>query len=86
MLWFLKKIKSKQIQILETGLPILNFTFKDFPNFGIWTKINAPFICLEPWVGYSDVLNTTGNILEKEGIQILESNCSKEFKYSIEIL
>lgn len=81
-----KKIKSKQIQILETGLPILNFTFKDFPNFGIWTKINAPFICLEPWVGYSDVLNTTGNILEKEGIQIIESNCSKEFKYSIEIL
>ncbi len=81
-----KKLKSKQIQILETGIPILNFTFKDFPNFGIWTKINAPFICLEPWVGYSDVLNTTGNILEKEGIQILESNFSKEFKYSIEIL
>lgn len=81
-----KKLKSKQIQILETGIPILNFTFKDFPNFGIWTKINAPFICLEPWVGYSDVLNTTGNILVKEGIQILESNSSKEFKYSIEIL
>jgi len=81
-----KKLKSKQIQILETGIPILNFAFKDFPNFGIWTKINAPFICLEPWVGYSDVLNTTGNILEKEGIQLLESNSSKEFKYSIEIL
>jgi galactose mutarotase-like enzyme len=64
----------------------LNFTFIDFPNFGIWTKINAPFICLEPWVGYSDVLNTTGNILEKEGIQILESNSSKEFNFSITIL
>jgi len=82
----LKKLKSKQIQIVENGIPILNFTFKDFPNFGIWTKINAPFICLEPWVGYSDVLNTNGNILEKEGIQLLESNFSKEFKYSIEIL
>jgi galactose mutarotase-like enzyme len=81
-----KKLKSKQIQILETGIPILNFAFKDYPNFGIWTKINARFICLEPWVGYSDVLNTTGNILEKEGIQLLESNYSKEFKYSIEII
>jgi galactose mutarotase-like enzyme len=81
-----KKLKSKQIQIVENGISILNFAFKDFPNFGIWTKINAPFICLEPWVGYSDVLNTTGNILEKEGIQLLESNSSKVFNYSIEIL
>lgn len=81
-----KKLKSKQIQIQENGAPILNFKFNDFPHFGIWTKMNAPFICLEPWIGYSDVFNTTGNILEKEGIQLLESNSSREFKYSIEIL
>ena len=81
-----KKLKSKQIQILETGLPILNFAFKDFPNFGIWTKINAPFICLEPWVGYADKSDANGNILEKEGIQILESSSVKEFQYSIAIL
>jgi len=81
-----KKLKSKEIQIVENGIPILNFAFKDFPNFGIWTKINAPFICLEPWVGYSDVLNATGNIIEKEGIQLLESNSSKEFYFSIQIL
>ena len=36
-----KKLKSKQIQILETGLPKLNFTFKDFPNLGIWTNVRT---------------------------------------------
>lgn len=81
-----KKLKSKQIQILENNIPILNFKFKDFPNFGIWTKINAPFICLEPWLGYSDVINATGNIFEKEGIQMLESKSSKEYNFSIEII
>ena len=81
-----KELQSKQIQILENNTPVLNFKFKDFPNFGIWTKQNAPFICLEPWIGYSDVLNSTGNILEKQGIQMLESNSSKEFNFSIEIL
>lgn len=81
-----KELKSKQIQILENDLPFLNLKFKDFPNFGIWTKMNAPFICLEPWVGYSDIENATGNILEKEAIQIIQSNSSKEFKFSIEIL
>lgn len=81
-----KQLKSTQIQILENKIPILNFKFKDFPFFGIWTKINAPFICLEPWAGYSDVFNATGNILEKEGIQTLDSNSSKEFNFSIEML
>lgn len=81
-----KELHSKQIQLLENNLPILNFRFKDFPNFGIWTKQNAPFICLEPWAGYSDIINATGNISEKEGIQNLESKTSKEHSFSIEIL
>lgn len=81
-----KELQSKRIQILENQIPILNFTFNDFSNFGIWTKQNAPFICLEPWLGYSDVLNSTGNILEKEGIQIREANSSKSYSFSIEIL
>ncbi|MEO5778036.1 MAG: aldose 1-epimerase family protein [Flavobacterium sp.] len=81
-----KHLKSKQIKILETNVPILNFKFNDFPHFGIWTKVNAQFICLEPWIGYSDVLNTSGNIFEKEAIQILENISSKEFNFSIQIL
>lgn len=81
-----KELNSRQIQILEDNRPFLNFKFKSFPNFGIWTKQNAPFICLEPWAGYSDVLNATGNIAEKQGIQMLERQTSKEYNFSIEIL
>ncbi|WP_284652197.1 aldose 1-epimerase family protein [Flavobacterium terrisoli] len=81
-----KTLKSKQIQILENDKPILNFKFDDFPNFGIWTKTNAPFICLEPWLGYADTVNANGNILEKEGIQLLESNSYKEFNFSMEFV
>ena len=64
-----KELKSNQIQLLENNSPMLNFKFRDFPNFGIWTKLDAPFICLEPWAGYSDLITTTGKIEEKEGIQ-----------------
>lgn len=81
-----KELQSKQIKILENGKPILNFTFNDFPNFGIWTKVGAPFICLEPWLGYSDVGNASGNLADKEGIQKLEANHMKEYGFSIEIL
>ena len=60
--------------------------FEDFPSLGIWTKINAPFLCIEPWFGYSDTEENSGNILEKEGIQILEANNIFNSRFSIEIL
>lgn len=81
-----KKLHSKQISILENNRTILHFKFKDFPNFGIWTKNNAPFICLEPWLGYSDTFNCSGNITEKEGIQFLGSKKTFDCQFSIEIV
>jgi galactose mutarotase-like enzyme len=80
-----KTLLSKQIQLLENGQVILNFKLHDFPNFGIWTKVNAPFICLEPWAGYSDTHDSNGEIMTKEATQLLESNCKKSFSFSIEI-
>ena len=82
----LKKLNSNSILLKENNLPVLNFSFKDFPNFGIWTKINAPFICLEPWVGYADTIKSSGNILEKEGIALLEPKKNDTFTFSITIL
>ena len=81
-----KKLQSKSITILENQNPLLRVQFDDFPNLGIWTKSNAPFLCIEPWLGYSDTVHSTGNILEKEGIQLLEAKKSLECNFSIEIL
>lgn len=81
-----KKLNSKKITILENEKPLLQVEFNDFPNLGLWTKMNAPFLCIEPWLGYSDTLNSSGNILEKEGIQLLEAKKEIQCSFSIEIL
>ena len=81
-----KSLNSRRISLLENEAPILHFNFKDFQNFGIWTKNDAAFICLEPWLGYSDTINTTGNILEKEGIQMVGAKRNFECHFSIEIV
>ena len=81
-----KSIQSKSLTILENENPILRVHFEDFPSLGIWTKMNAPFICIEPWFGYSDTKENSGNLFEKEGIQVLESNATFHSKFSIEIL
>ena len=81
-----KKIKSKKITLLENKKPFLCIQFDDFPSLGIWTKPKAPFICLEPWLGYADTTANSGNILEKEGIKIIEANEIFELEYSITLL
>ena len=80
-----KTLKSRTIDILENGAPLLRVRFDDFPNLGIWTKNNAPFLCIEPWFGYSDTVNCSGNILEKEGMQLLKENETFNSRFSIEI-
>lgn len=81
-----KKIKSKKITLLENEKPFLRVRFDDFPSLGIWTKPKAPFICIEPWLGYADTTTNSGNIMEKEGIKIIEANEIFELEYSIEIV
>lgn len=81
-----KNLKSNYLTIFKNQIPMVRMHYKDFPHLGIWTKMNAPFLCIEPWFGYSDSNESTGTILEKEGIQILESKTSFNAQFSIEIL
>jgi galactose mutarotase-like enzyme len=81
-----KKLESKSLTIVEKEIPRLKVHFEDFPNLGIWTKVGAPFLCIEPWFGYSDTTETNGNLFEKEGIIVLKSTDTFQTKFCIEIL
>ncbi|MEZ0006796.1 galactose mutarotase-like enzyme [Flavobacterium sp. 28YEA47A] len=81
----IKKLESKKIQILENNKPLVEVVLHNFPNLGIWTKNDAPFICLEPWFGYSDTLQSNGNLFEKEGIIILSPRKTFQASFNIKI-
>jgi galactose mutarotase-like enzyme len=67
-----KHLKSNQITLKNNDKFVFKIIFEGFPYLGIWTKQNAPFICIEPWCGMADNENHKGNIIKKEGIQLLE--------------
>jgi galactose mutarotase-like enzyme len=47
----------------------VKLTAINWPYFGIWTKKDSSqFVCLEPWYGIADSVNSTGEIEEKNGI------------------
>ncbi len=81
-----KTLQSKKITILENENPRLSISFSDFKNLGLWTIQNAGFICIEPWLGYSDIIEHNNQIIEKEGIEFVNQNCIFECSLLIEIL
>lgn len=46
----------------------LTVEFPDFPQLGIWAKPGAPFVCIEPWYGYTDPEQPYGDIMNKPGV------------------
>ena len=86
----LKGIKSESLMIRKkdskSGIKIKGVG--KFPYLGIWSypKKAEPFICIEPWYGISDFINSSGEIKEKTGIQALAPDGSFMMYYSIEII
>ncbi|KIQ22305.1 aldose epimerase [Flavobacterium sp. MEB061] len=81
-----KTLESNSLTILENSKPYIKVDFADFPSLGIWTKDQAPFVCIEPWFGYSDTAENSGDLFEKEGILILDAKQTFNSKFSIQIL
>jgi galactose mutarotase-like enzyme len=83
-----KTLASKSISILKNSVSFLKVNFANFPNLGIWTVKNGPFLCIEPWFGYSDTdtLKEYDDFSKKEEIQLLEKNEVFNSNFSIEIV
>jgi galactose mutarotase-like enzyme len=50
------------------------FDYPGFPFFGIWAAKNADFVCIEPWCGIADSVNTNQRLEDKEGINKLAAD------------
>ena len=48
--------------------------FKGYPNLAIWSKPDADFVCIEPWLGLPDSENEPIDITEKTTYQTLQPN------------
>ncbi|HTQ64172.1 MAG TPA: aldose 1-epimerase family protein [Puia sp.] len=46
----------------------LDFSLGGFPYLGIWAAKNADFVCIEPWCGIADSVNSDQQLVHKEGI------------------
>lgn len=65
-----KKLKSKMISLRSSRHSHgLDFYFEGFPYLGIWAAKNADFVCIEPWCGIADSVESDQQFVSKEGIE-----------------
>lgn len=79
------KSKSATLRNRKTGKAV-RIDFPDDKYFLLWHKPNAPYICLEPWNGIADVVGSSYDITEKEGITSLEAKSEFNHTHSITIV
>ena len=76
----MKNIKSNKVTLYNknTNKRLLEFDFTGFPYLALWSKIGAPFVCIEPWYNTTDRVDANGKFEDKENI--LKLKPEEEFK------
>lgn len=67
----------------KNGTPYVGVKAKGFPSFGIWSVKDAPFVCLEPWMGRCDNVGFDQELSQKENVNSVEAGESFEKEYQI---
>ncbi len=83
------KLNSKSV-VLESpdSSRAIKLDFGGASHFLIWTaaKENSPFICLEPWCGFPDMIDSDYDFTKKQGIIRLGKDKSFEYSHSITVI
>lgn len=81
-----KGLESKYVKLVQKDYTI-KMEIEGYPYFAIWTSDDkAPFICLEPWYGHSDLEKVEVDFKDREGMMSLKPNETFKTGYSIELI
>jgi galactose mutarotase-like enzyme len=83
-----KNVQSGKVSLVSrsSGKKLVEMEITGFPYLGIWQKVGADFICIEPWYGLADEHDFDGELTDKEGILLLEPEKSFHCSYTIRFL
>ena len=81
-----KNLQSDKVKLLSSRSPHgLQFDFSGFPYLGIWAAKHSDFVCIEPWCGIADGVNSNQQLKEKEGINALPAGNSFERSWKVKV-
>ncbi len=82
-----KEIKARSVVLKhKNNNRAIKVNFDGFDYLLLWTIPKENYICIEPWCGITDSVNTNQDFATKEGIQKIEKNGTYSCTHSFEIL
>jgi galactose mutarotase-like enzyme len=70
----------------QAGDKAIRMTWQNLPNLALWTKGEAPFICLEPWHGMAAVAGGSDAIEERPYGEVLGPGASGRYSFRVEFV
>jgi galactose mutarotase-like enzyme len=81
-----KDLKSRKVTIKgKDTLHYLSVNFTGFNYLGLWAKVGAPYVCIEPWLGCADTANKPVEFKDKEGVIQLAANEHFTVSFAVQI-
>ena len=65
--------------------PSVHFTWENLPNFALWTKPGAGFICLEPWHGTAAEVGGSEELSERPYSELLGPGATARYSFRAEL-
>ena len=79
----IKNVKSRIVYLKTETKTVLSMEYKNFPYLGIWSKPNAHFVCIEPWLNTADKVSSNGIYEEKEDLVELKQGQKFFAEYTV---
>ncbi len=84
--YIFKELNSRAVSIkTDKHNHSLTLRFPGFSYLGLWAKTNAPYVCIEPWLGCADTAGQQGEFAHKEGVLAIEAGTNFTRSIIIEV-
>lgn len=68
------------------GERAIHFTWENLPNFALWSKPGAPFVCLEPWHGTAAEVDGSDELSERPYSELLGPGATGRYGFKVELI
>lgn len=78
-------VRSRGLRLETARSPALRISWTNFSNIVVWSRVGAPFACVEAWTGQGDPEGFEGDLFEKPGMSILAPGERRRHGYQISL-
>ena len=65
--------------------PSIEVSWQGFRELGVWSKLGATLLCIEPWHGFASPTDFDGEFIDKPGLMQIASGATRILNYRIRV-